>query len=104
MAEFHGAKERAHDFAPRGRTAMMTCVELALTAQLICLSDHTPVCTDNGSIAQLIGVPACSSTEPSQPNDDLRRFKASAIEPFGGAGHFSGEGLVTSITALLSVP
>lgn len=96
MAEFHGAKERAH-----GRTAMMTCVELALTAQLFCLSDHTPVCTDNGSIAQLIGVPACSSTEPSH---DLRRFKAGAIEPFGGAGHFSGEGLATSITALLSVP
>jgi len=45
---------------------MMTCRELALTAQLICLSDHTPVCTDNGSIAQLIDVPACSSTEPSQ--------------------------------------
>jgi hypothetical protein len=47
--------------------AMMTCLELALTAQLICLSDHTPVCTDNGSIAQLIDVPACTSTEPSQP-------------------------------------
>ena len=59
-----------------GRTerhsTMMTCLELALTAQLICLSDHTLVCTDNGSIAQLLDIPACTSTERSQPNDDLR--------------------------------
>ena len=38
---------------------MMTCVQLALTAQLICFSDHTFVCTDNGSLAHLIGVSAC---------------------------------------------
>jgi len=31
---------------------MMTCVELALTAQLICFSNQTFVCTDNGSVAQ----------------------------------------------------
>ena len=44
----------------------MTCVELALTAQLICFSDHTFVCTDNGSIAQLIGVSACTRRVPGR--------------------------------------
>jgi len=39
---------------------MMTCIELALTAQLICYSDHMIVCTDNGSVAKLIGVSACT--------------------------------------------
>ena len=43
---------------------MMTCIELALTAQLVCYSDHTFVCTDNGSLAKLIGVSAC--TGPGQ--------------------------------------
>jgi hypothetical protein len=37
--------------------SLMTCLELALTAQLICLADGTPVCTDNGSVAQLLGLP-----------------------------------------------
>jgi hypothetical protein len=35
---------------------MMICIELALTAQLFCYSDHTFVCTDNGSLAKLIGI------------------------------------------------
>ena len=52
---------------------MITCVKLALTAQLICVSDHTFVCTDNGSLAQLIGVSACTGPDRSQPNDDPRR-------------------------------
>ena len=52
---------------------MITCVKLALTAQLICVSDHTFVCTDNGSLAQLIGVSACTGPDRSQPNDDRRR-------------------------------
>ena len=42
---------------------MMTCIELALTAQLICYSDHTFVCTDNGSVAKLIGVSACTGPD-----------------------------------------
>jgi hypothetical protein len=54
---------------------MMTCLELALTAQLICLSDETPVCTDNGSIAQLLGLPVCTSTEAIQQNDARRRIQ-----------------------------
>ena len=45
---------------------MMICLTLALTAQLICSSDDKLVCTDNGSIAQLIDVPACTSTEQGQ--------------------------------------
>jgi len=52
---------------------MMTCVQLALTAQLICFSDHTFVCTDNGSLAHLIGVSACTGPDRSQANDDRRR-------------------------------
>jgi hypothetical protein len=32
---------------------MMTCIELALTAQLICYSDHMIVCTDNGPLRNL---------------------------------------------------
>jgi hypothetical protein len=52
---------------------MITCVKLALTGQLICVSDQTLVCTDNGSLAQLIGVSACTGPDRSQPNDDRRR-------------------------------
>ena len=44
-----------------GNDKMMTCVQLALTA----FSDHTFVCTDNGSLAKLIGVSAC--TGPGRP-------------------------------------
>jgi hypothetical protein len=44
---------------------MVTCVELALTAQLICFSNQTFVCTDNGSLAQLIGVSACTGPDQS---------------------------------------
>jgi hypothetical protein len=44
---------------------MMICIELALTAQLFCYSDHTFVCTDNSSLAKLIGVSAC--TGPDRP-------------------------------------
>jgi hypothetical protein len=51
----------------------MTCLELALTAQLICLLDVTPVCTDNGSVAQLLGLPACINTAPIQSNYVRRR-------------------------------
>ena len=40
-----------------GNDNMMTCVQLALTAQLICFSDHTFVCTDNGSLAHLSASP-----------------------------------------------
>jgi hypothetical protein len=54
----------------------MTCVELALTAQLICVSGQTIVCTDNGSIAQLLGVAACTITERSRRNDEHRRIQA----------------------------
>ena len=54
---------------------MMTCLELELTAQLICMVDGTPVCTDNGSIAQLLGLPVCTSTEAIQPNDVRRRIQ-----------------------------
>jgi hypothetical protein len=43
----------------------MICIELALTAQLFCYSDHTFVCADNGSLAKLIGVSAC--TGPGRP-------------------------------------
>jgi hypothetical protein len=56
-----------------GNDKMITCVKLTLTAQLICFSDHTFVCTDNGSLAQLIGVSACTGPDRSQPNDDRRR-------------------------------
>jgi hypothetical protein len=56
-----------------GNDKLMICVKLALTAQLICFSDHTFVCTDNGSLAQLIGVSACTGPDRSQPNDDRRR-------------------------------
>jgi hypothetical protein len=52
---------------------MMTCVELALTAQLICFSNQTFVCTDNGSVAQLMGVSACTGPDQSQSDDDWRR-------------------------------
>jgi hypothetical protein len=55
---------------------MMTCLELALTAQLICVSGQTIVCTDNGSIAQLLGAPACTIVERSQPDDDQRRIQS----------------------------
>jgi hypothetical protein len=61
---------------------MMTCLELALTAQLICLSDETPVCTDNGSVAQLLGLPACTSTEPIHPGDARRRTQG-WVNPHG---------------------
>jgi hypothetical protein len=54
---------------------MLTCFELALTAQLICLSAQTPVCADNGSIAQILGVPACPGAERSQSNDGSDEFK-----------------------------
>ena len=62
----------------KGRTycrvdMMVTCLELALTAQLICLSDVTPVCTDNGSVAQLLALPACTNNAQIQPNDARRR-------------------------------
>src|SRR4029077_4463468 len=56
-----------------GNDKMMTCVQLALTAQLICFSDHAFVCTDNGSLAHLIGVSACTGPDRSQANDDRRR-------------------------------
>ena len=56
-----------------GNDKLMICVKLALTAQLICVSDHTLVCTDNGSLAQLIGVSACTGPDRSQPNDDRRQ-------------------------------
>jgi hypothetical protein len=52
---------------------MMTCIELALTAQLFCYSDHSFVCTDNGSLAKLIGVSAC--TGPGQRRV-LKQFPA----------------------------
>jgi len=55
---------------------MLTCSELALTAQLICFSAQTPVCTDNGSIAQILDIPDCTSTELSQSNDDGDEFRA----------------------------
>jgi hypothetical protein len=54
---------------------MMTCLELALTAQLFCLSDETPVCTDNGSVAQLLDLPFCTRAEAIQPNDTRRRIQ-----------------------------
>lgn len=60
---------------------MMTCLELALTAQLICLSDHRLVCSDNGSIAQLLGVPACTKTELNQPNDDRCQIQGQRGSP-----------------------
>jgi hypothetical protein len=47
-----------------------------LTAQLICVSGQTIVCTDNGSIAQLLGVAACTITERSRRNDEHRRIQA----------------------------
>jgi hypothetical protein len=48
----------------------VTCVELALSAQLICFSEHAFACTDNGSLAHLIGVSACTGPGRSQPTDD----------------------------------
>jgi hypothetical protein len=51
----------------------MTCLALALTAQLICLSDHTLVCTDNGSVAQLLNIPTCNRIERNPPNDNQGR-------------------------------
>ena len=62
------------------RSSVMTCLELALTAQLICMSGQTIACTDNGSIAQLLAVPACTITERSRPNDDHRQIKHSATK------------------------
>jgi hypothetical protein len=47
----------------------MTCLELALTAQLICVSGQTIVCTDNGSIAQLLHTAACTTMERSRLAD-----------------------------------
>jgi hypothetical protein len=34
------------------------------------------VCTDNGSIAQLLGITACTITERSRRNEDYRRIQA----------------------------
>jgi hypothetical protein len=85
---FHQRMQRTDDFhfgtssvASRDtvaaeRSSVMTCLELALTAQLICVSGQTIVCTDNGSIAQLLGAAACTITERSRPNDDHRRIQA----------------------------
>jgi hypothetical protein len=47
----------------------MTCFELALTAQLICVSGQTIVCTDNGSIAQLLHIAGCTTMERSRLTD-----------------------------------
>jgi hypothetical protein len=58
------------------RSSVMTCLLLALTAQLICVSGRTIVCTDNSAIAQLLGVPACTITERSRSNDDHTRIQA----------------------------
>ena len=66
----------SRDTVAAKRSFMMTCLELALTAQLICVSGQTIVCTDNGSIAQLLGVPGCTITERSRPNDDHRQIQA----------------------------
>ena len=63
------------------RSSVMTCLELALTAQLICVSGQTIVCTDNSSIAQLLGVSACTITERSRSNDDYRRIQVQRDKP-----------------------
>jgi hypothetical protein len=39
------------------------------------------VCTDNSSIAQLLGAPACTVTERSLSNDDYRRIQAQRDKP-----------------------
>ena len=89
---FHQRMQRTNDFnlgtssiasgdtVAAERSSVMTCLELALTAQLICMSGQTIACTDNGSIAQLLAVPACTITERSRPNDDHRRIKHSATK------------------------
>jgi hypothetical protein len=55
---------------PAERSPVMTCLVLALTAQLICVSGQTISCADNSAIAQLLGVPACTRTERSRSNDE----------------------------------
>ena len=65
--------------ARRENDKMITCVKLALTAQLICVSDHTFVCTDNGSLAQLIGVSAYTRTKRDRgPVEAATRGRPSA--------------------------
>jgi hypothetical protein len=39
---------------------MIFCVEIALTAQLVCMSHQALECTDNGSLAQFLVVPPCT--------------------------------------------
>jgi hypothetical protein len=40
------------------------------------LSDHSIICADNGSIAQLLGVAGSTVTKPGQPPDRQRRIQA----------------------------
>ena len=80
--DFHlgGLSVVSQDTVAAERSSVMTGLEPALTAQLICMSGQTIACTDNGSIAQLLAVPACTITERSRPNDDHRRIKHSATK------------------------
>src|SRR6476620_7516730 len=71
----------SRDTVAAERLSVMTCLELALTAQLICVSGQTIVCSDNSSIAQLLGAPACTVTERSLSNDDYRRIQAQRDKP-----------------------
>ena len=81
--DFHlgGLSVVSQDTVAAERSSVMTCLELALTAQLICVSGQTIVCTDNSSIAQLLGVSACTITERSRSNDDYRRIQAQRDKP-----------------------
>ena len=76
--DFHlgGLSVVSQDTVAAERSSVMTCLELALTAQLICMSGRTIVCTDNSSIAQLLGTPACTITEQSRTKYDCRRIRA----------------------------
>ena len=76
-----GGVDHVADTVAAKTSPVMTCLELALTAQLICVSGQTIVCTDNSSIAQLLGVPACTITERSRSNDDYRRIQAQRDKP-----------------------
>ena len=40
------------------------------------------MCTDNSSIAQLLGTPACTITERSRSNDNYRRIQAQRDKSF----------------------
>src|SRR5580692_1380348 len=65
---------------PAERSSVMTCLVLALTAQLICVPGRTIARADNSAIARLLGVPACTKTERSRQTMTIHEFKPSAID------------------------